>query len=272
MVKYTSKIPAENGLIAFDAVENETWRILYARQLDLIKGRACSEFFDGLAAVQFDPNKIPQCPEMDEKLQAHTGWTVQPVPALIPTDEFYTLLFNKKFPAATFIRVREELDYLKEPDLFHEYFGHCPLLTNQAYADFMHWYAKNALSYPCHKKRNLLLRLFWYTIEFGLFKTDQGFCVYGGGILSSPAEMVYATESPEPERRPFVLEDVLRTPYRYDIMQPIYYCLNGFSDLYALMALDLAPYLDEALAKGDFEPHPKLIAAKGGKAKEEKAC
>jgi phenylalanine-4-hydroxylase len=111
----------------------------------------------------------------------------------------------------------------------------------------------------CKKKRRLLLRLFWFTIEFGLFKTPTAWKIYGGGILSSPGETVYAVESDIPERRPFVLEDVLRTPYRYDIMQPIYYYLHSFDDLYQLMQLDLNVYLDIALEKGDFAPHPLLL-------------
>ncbi len=259
MSRYISKAPNEQGFIQFDFVENDTWQRLYARQQTIIKDRACDEFMLGLEKIMFPAHQIPQCLEIDNKLGQMTGWGVHPVPALIPSDEFYNLLKNCRFPVATFIRRPEDFDYLKEPDLFHEYFGHCPLLTNQAYADFIEWYAHYALKQTSAQKRRLLLRLFWFTIEFGLFKTQAGWRIYGGGILSSPGETVYAVESTIPERRPFVLQDVLRTPYRYDIMQPIYYYLNSFEDLYQLMQLDLNQYVDEALAKGDFSPHPFLL-------------
>lgn len=259
MSHYVSKSPNAKGIIEFDAIEHETWSLLYARQQDIIKGRACDEFRVGLEKIAFAPDRIPQCQEIDDKLRHMTGWRVHPVPALIPSDDFYDLLKNREFPVATFIRRREDFDYLKEPDLFHEYFGHCPLLTNQAYADFMEWYSQYARQQSSPKRRRLLLRLFWFTIEFGLFKTAAGWRIYGGGILSSPGETVYAVESTVPERRPFVLEDVLRTPYRYDIMQPIYYYLQSFDDLYQLMQLDLNVYLDQALQQGDFAPHPLLL-------------
>lgn len=260
MSRYIAKTPNEQGFIEFNTIENDTWQRLYARQQQIIQERACDEFILGLEKIRFSPHRIPQCPEIDAQLAHMTGWGVHPVPALIPSDEFYNLLKNCRFPVATFIRRPEDFDYLKEPDLFHEYFGHCPLLTNQAYADFIEWYARYALEQSSAPKRRLLLRLFWFTIEFGLFKTPVGWRIYGGGILSSPGETVYAVESAVPERRPFVLQDVLRTPYRYDIMQPIYYYLHSFDDLYQLMQLDLNVYLDEALQKGDFEPHPVLLA------------
>lgn len=267
MTTYIAKQPDKQGFIDFDEIENGTWQILFSRQCQIVQNRACDEFMQGLTTIDFPADKIPQVPQMNAKLAQHTGWGVEPVPALISTDKFYNLLKNKCFPAATFIRTREEIDYLKEPDLFHEYFGHCALLTNQAYADFVQWYGENALNLGCSQRRNLLLRLFWFTIEFGLFKTAEGFRIYGGGILSSPGESVYAIESEVPERREFVLLDVLRTPYRYDMMQPIYYYLNSFDDLYHLMDIDLLAALDKAIELGDFAPHPALHEGK-----EEKPC
>lgn len=259
MGRYTAKIPNQQGLVEFDDIEHHIWQRLYTRQKEIIKNRACDEFVAGLEKIAFPLNKIPQCQEINKTLGAITGWGVQPVPALIQSDEFYALLKSCRFPVATFIRRPEDFDYLKEPDLFHEYFGHCTLLTNQAYADFVSWYADYALKQTSKKKRSLLLRLFWFTIEFGLFKTEKGWRIYGGGILSSPSETVYAAESTIPERRPFVLEDVLRTPYRYDVMQPIYYYLESFDDLYQLMQVDLNAYVEDAIKKGDFDWHPSLI-------------
>lgn len=268
MNRYIAKTPNAQGFVEFDAIENETWQKLYARQKEIIKNRACDEFILGLEKIEFSPNEIPQYQEINQRLSEMTGWGMQPVPALIQSDEFYRLLKSCRFPVATFIRRPEDFDYLKEPDLFHEYFGHSTLLTNQAYADFVAWYANYAVQQSSKEKRRLLLRLFWFTIEFGLFKTSAGWRIYGGGILSSPGETVYAVESDVPERRPFVLEDVLRTPYRYDVMQPIYYYLESFDDLYQLMKVDLDVYLEEALKKGDFLFHPSLVITRPSDSKE----
>ncbi|MCD8525314.1 MAG: phenylalanine 4-monooxygenase [Gammaproteobacteria bacterium] len=260
MSEYVAKIPNSQGFVEFDVIEDQTWRRLYVRQKEIILGRACDEFISGLNDICFPVDRIPQHVEINHQLGNITGWGVQPVPALIQSNEFYALLKSRRFPVATFIRRPEDFDYLKEPDLFHEYFGHCTLLTNQAYADFVAWYGDYALQQPSKEARRLLLRLFWFTIEFGLFKTPKGWRIYGGGILSSPGETVYAVESSIPERRPFVLEDVLRTPYRYDVMQPIYYYLESFDDLYRLMELDLNRYVAYALEKGDFPLHPLLVS------------
>lgn len=259
MSRYTAKTPNIQGIVEFDNVEHMTWQKLYARQKEIVKNRACDEFMIGLEKIAFPHHQIPQCHEINKLLGEITGWGVHPVPALIQSDEFYRLLKSCRFPVATFIRRPEDFDYLKEPDLFHEYFGHCTLLTNQAYADFIAWFADYALQQISKEKRRLLLRLFWFTIEFGLFKTAKGWRIYGGGILSSPGETVYAVESTIPDRRPFVLEEVLRTPYRYDVMQPIYYYLESFDDLYQLMQVDLNAYVEDALKKGDFDWHPSLI-------------
>lgn len=260
MSRYIAKTPNAQGIVEFNNVENETWKKLYTRQKEIVKNRACDEFMVGLEKIAFSHDQIPQCQEINQKLGDITGWGVQPVPALIQSDEFYLLLKSCRFPVATFIRRPEDFDYLKEPDLFHEYFGHCTLLTNQAYADFIAWFADYALKQTSKEKRRLLLRLFWFTIEFGLLRTSNGWRIYGGGILSSPGETVYAVESTIPERRLFVLKDVLRTPYRYDVMQPIYYYLESFDELYQLMQVDLNAYVEEALVKGDFDCHPLLIS------------
>lgn len=259
MSNYVSKKPNAKGHIEFTDHENETWGILYARQVDIVKKRACDEFMQGLDAIAFPKDRIPQCPDINAILKRTTGWSVQPVNALIETHYFFELLTERKFPVATFIRRREELNYLQEPDIFHEYFGHCTLLTNQAYADFLQWYGQMTLKHTSQAARQLLGRLFWFTIEFGLIKAGNHFRIYGGGILSSPGETVYAAESQQAERRPFVVEDALRTPYRVDIMQPIYYCLDAFDDLYRLMEIDLEKALKYAVEKGDFEPHQSVV-------------
>jgi phenylalanine-4-hydroxylase len=158
----------------------------------------------------------------------------QPVPALIQPEILFSLLSKKKFPAANFIRIPEEIDYIEEPDVFHELFGHCPLLTNAPYAEFMHQYGKLALS--ADKKIQMrLFRLFWFTIEFGLIKEDNQYKAYGGGILSSKSEIIYSVESDIPERTPLNPLEAFRTPFRIDILQPIYFVIESFEDLFKLI-------------------------------------
>jgi phenylalanine-4-hydroxylase len=232
-MKYRAKRPNSSGHVDFTATENDTWKILFERQIEVVKGRGCDEYLKGLKTLDMSAHRIPQCGEISEVLQATTGWSVVPVEAIIPLEDFFSLLAKRQFPAATFIRIREELDYLQEPDIFHEFFGHCPMLTQQAYADFVQWYGEQALT-TTPKAQSLLGRLFWFTIEFGLINTLDGLRIYGGGILSSYQETIYALDSPTPERVPFDLEKVLHTPYRYDEIQKCYFIINDMAELFKL--------------------------------------
>nr|WP_136249903.1 phenylalanine 4-monooxygenase [Ningiella ruwaisensis] len=260
--KYVSKQVNEDGFIEWSKDENERWSRLYHRQIELLKGRACNEYMQGISLLNMPADKIPQLPDIDKVLQETTGWKTAPVPALINFTEFFTLLANKQFPVATFIRSEEEFDYLQEPDVFHEIFGHCPLLTNPAFAHFTHTYGKLGLA-ANKEDRAYLARLYWFTVEFGLVNTDEGLRIYGGGILSSPGETIYALESDKPERVDLVPLDVLRTPYRIDIMQPIYFQLERFNQLFDLAELDIMSLVEQAKALGLFEPKfpPKLKQA-----------
>lgn len=250
---YISKQPNALGLIDWTSEENKTWNTLISRQTEIVKTRACPEFIEGLDRIQFSKDRVPQHTEINRRLKDFTGWEVEVVPALIPAKEFFTLLANKKFPAASFIRVPEELDYIQEPDIFHEFYGHVPLLTFPDYANFMEEFGKLALSIS-GKDRRRLFRLFWFTIEFGLLRTPQGIKAYGGGMLSSIHETVYSVESPIAKREPFDPLIALRTPYRIDIPQPLYYVLDNFSDLFKILDRDLIALLEESKALGDFEP------------------
>lgn len=252
--KYVAKKPDKNGHIHYTEEENSVWHDLIMRQHDIVKSRACDEYLQGLDILNFSNDRIPQCYEMNEKLSKATGWTVEPVEALIPTDYFFQLLSSKKFPAACFIRKREELDYLQEPDIFHEFFGHCPLITHPIYADFMQKYGKIALE-ANEADRDLLGRLYWFTIEFGLIKTAKGLRCYGGGILSSKEETIYAIDSNIPQRKSLNNGlDALRTPYRIDILQPIYYVIDNFQDLFDLLNDDIIGRIQKARQLGEFEP------------------
>lgn len=257
--KYQSRQPDENGIIQWSAEENAIWSELYARQIDILPGRACQQYMDGIDLLGLPQDRIPQLHEIDKVLKATTGWQTAPVPALINFSEFFNLLANKKFPVATFIRSREEFDYLQEPDIFHEVFGHCPLLTNESFAHFTHTYGRLGLA-ASKEDRVFLARLYWFTVEFGLVNTPEGKRIYGGGILSSPGETHYALESDKPVRVPINPIDVLRTPYRIDIMQPLYYLLADFDDLFALAESDIMALVAEAKSLGLYEPlfEPKV--------------
>lgn len=251
--KYVSKYPDEKGTIHWTGDENRTWNTLITRQSDIVKTRACPEFLEGLEKIGFSRDRVPQHSEINRRLADFTGWEVEIVPALIPAKEFFTLLANKKFPAASFIRIPEELDYIQEPDIFHEFYGHVPLLTFRDYANFMEEFGKLALSIS-PKDRSRLFRVFWFTIEFGLLKSQGGVRAYGGGMLSSIHETVWSVENPEPQRLPFDALNALRTPYRIDIPQPLYYVLDKFEDLFRILDQDLVGLLERSKELGDFPP------------------
>lgn len=250
--QYVSRTPDENGIIHWSDEENQIWAELIKRQLSCIEGKACNEYMQGLEKLNLPLDRIPQLDEINQVLERETGWRVAPVPALINFDEFFRLLANKQFPVATFIRTREEFDYLQEPDVFHEIFGHCAMLTNSDFAEFTHKYGQ--LGYQAEKKdRVYLARLYWFTVEFGLMQTNEGLRIYGGGILSSPGETNYVY-SGTPEISPLKPLDVLRTPYRIDIMQPLYYTINSIRDLFDISQLDVMSLVEQAKSLGLFEP------------------
>jgi len=261
--KYISKQADENGIISWSDDENSRWQRLYERQMKLLQGRACDQYMKGVELLGMSANKIPQLTDIDKVLEATTGWRTAQVPALINFTEFFTLLANREFPVATFIRSEEEFDYLQEPDVFHEIFGHCPLLTNQAFANFTQTYGQLGLA-ASKEDRIFLARLYWFTVEFGLLNTPDGLRIYGGGILSSPGETIHALESMQAERVKLTPIDAMRTPYRIDIMQPIYYVLQQADDLDEMANMDLMSIVNEAKSLGlyeaKFEPKAKKAA------------
>ncbi len=242
---YESKIPDSTGFIAYSDEENAVWRDLYRRQQALLPDRVCNAYLKGLEALELPRDRVPQLKDVNARLNEISGFGVEPVPALISPKRFFTLLANRKFPAATFIRRREEFDYLQEPDVFHEIFGHCPMLTLPTYADFLQKYGEKALELD-KSYIWMMQRLFWFTVEFGLIRTEEGIRIYGAGIASSAGETPYAIESAKPERRPFDALTVFRTPYRIDIFQTVYYVIDSAQQLYDLVTSDLVPIMDEA--------------------------
>ncbi len=248
--QYVSPLPDASGVVRYTDDENAIWAELYARQEKAVQGKCCDEFLQGLDLINMPKDRVPQLPEISRVLKRETGWEVAYVPALIPFSEFFKLLANKQFPAATFVRTREELDYLQEPDIFHELFGHTPLLTNPHFAEFTHLYGKLGLA-ASKEDRVFLARLYWFTVEFGLVqKPGEAMRIYGGGILSSIGETDYAYASNVALRKRFDLMDVLRTPYRIDIMQPLYYVLEDFAQLTEITQRDLMADVVEARKLG----------------------
>lgn len=248
---YQSKFPDENGLIQYTETEDHTWSRLIKRQNDAIKNRACPEYIEGLKKLNLPIDRVPQVSDVNKVLSAETGWAAEVVPAVIPAEEFFNLLKNKKFPTATFLRVPAEFDYLEEPDVFHEVYGHCPLLTHPAYANYMQEYGNLALNAPDKKIRNRLFRLFWFTIEFGLLKNQNGTSVYGGGILSSYKETLHCLENPEVIRKPLDILEAMRTPFRIDIVQPLYYTIGKIDDLFKILEHDLYAIAAESIELGN---------------------
>ena len=255
---YIAHEPDSNGYIDYSQAENDIWAELYARQLTNLPGRACPEYLAGLDKLALPTDRIPQLPEIDKVLLETTGWKTAAVPALISFGKFFELLANKSFPVATFIRSREEFDYLQEPDIFHEVFGHCPLLTNPSFAHFSHLYGQLGLA-ATKEQRVFLARLYWFTVEFGLVNEGDQLKVYGGGILSSPGETLAALSAEGGQREAFNINRVLRTPYRIDIMQPIYFVLRDIDQLYQLSKLDLMAEVERAALDGLYPP---LFSAK----------
>ncbi|MFN8770109.1 MAG: phenylalanine 4-monooxygenase [Neisseriaceae bacterium] len=247
--RYTAYEPDKNGYIPYTEEEHRVWSILFDRQIDLIQNRAVDEHLYGLDAIGITRDKIPQPKDVSDSLKAITGWSVTPVAALIDFDVFFNLLSQRTFPAASFIRRMEDLDYLQEPDIFHEIFGHCPMLTQQHFANFTKEIGDfgKTLNRP---DQIMLARLYWFTVEFGLINTQKGLRIYGAGILSSKSESVYALESDIPLRRQFNLIEILRTTYRYDEMQKIYFTIDSYEKLFDLVKHNLQDAFSEARSLG----------------------
>lgn len=208
---------------AYTAAEHDVWVKLYERQARLLSGRACDEFLGGLNALQLNRGGIPDFKRINGDLGRLTGWQVVAVPGLVPDAIFFDHLANRRFPAGRFIRGLDQLDYLAEPDVFHDVFGHVPMLTNPVFADYMQAYGQGGLRALNQGQLHNLARLYWYTVEFGLLATPLGLRVYGAGIASSAAETLYALDDPRPRRAKFDLERVMRTPYRIDSFQDGYF-------------------------------------------------
>jgi phenylalanine-4-hydroxylase len=226
---------------AYTSAEHAVWRTLYRRQIELLPGRACAPFLQGLEALDLNRGGVPDFDRVNGELSRLTGWTVVAVPGLVPDAVFFEHLANRRFPAGRFIRTADQLDYLQEPDVFHDVFGHVPMLTDPVFADYMQAYGEGGLRARGLGRLTNLARLYWYTVEFGLMQTAEGLRIYGAGILSSRAESVFALEDPSPNRLGFDLERVMRTPYRIDDFQQVYFVIPSLEALLEASRQDFAP-------------------------------
>ena len=220
--------------------DHDTYRRLYARQSALLPGLASEAFIAALPSLGAQ-DRIPRFDEVNGRLRTATGWEIVGVPGLIPEVPFFTLLANRKFPVTDWIRTPEEFDYIVEPDIFHDLFGHVPLLFNPVFADYVQRYGQGGLKAERLGACEMLSRLYWYTIEFGLIREAGALRAYGAGILSSSGELPYSVQSSAPQRRPLQLERTMRTRYKIDSFQETYFVIDSFQDLFDMTAADFAP-------------------------------
>jgi phenylalanine-4-hydroxylase len=216
---------------SYTEVEHATWLKLYDRQLQILPGRACDAFLRGLEALDLRGQGVPDFARINETLERLNGWRVVAVPGLVPDAVFFDHLANRRFPAGRFIRRPDQLDYLQEPDVFHDVFGHVPMLTDPIFADYMAAYGRGGARAAGLDQLPNLARLYWYTVEFGLLETPAGLRLYGAGIVSSRTESLFALEDPSPNRLGFDLGRVMRTLYRIDDFQQVYFVIPSFQAL-----------------------------------------
>jgi phenylalanine-4-hydroxylase len=254
----------DQGWENYTAAEHAVWKTLFERQTALLPGRACKEFVQGMRDLPIGAGQIPDFRRLSDVLTKHTGWQVVAVPGLVPDEVFFEHLANRRFPAGHFIRKPDELDYLEEPDVFHDVFGHVPMLLNPVMADYIQAYGAGGLRAQRLGVLPNLARVYWYTVEFGLVMQADGLRIYGSGIVSSCTESVFALDDPSPNRVRFDLARVMRTRYRIDDFQETYFVLGDLEELLELARIDFAPWYDRAgrqpdIAPGEVLPDDKVI-------------
>jgi len=233
----------------YTAADHRVWQTLYRRQDALLPGRVVPEILDALHALAISPDSIPDFARLTAVLEPATGWRIVAVPGLVPGAIFFEHLANRRFPVTVWIRKPEQMDYLEEPDLFHDLFGHVPLLMNPVFADYMQRYGQAAQRAESLGALDFIGRLYWYTVEFGLMTTREGLRIFGAGIVSSAGESVWCLDDPSPNRIGFGLERVMRTDYRIDDYQETYFVIDSFEQLFDSTTGDLTPLFAELKTK-----------------------
>ena len=236
----------------FTDVEHNTWATLYKRQKEILKGRAVDMFMDSLLTLGISEKGVPRFEDVNAILKKRTGWQVVAVPGLIPDEPFFELLANRRFPSGNFIRTPENLDYIQEPDVFHDVFGHVPILADPVFADYVEAFGKGGLKAMKLGMTSKLARLYWYTVEFGLIQESAGLRIYGAGILSSPTESVFALESKSPHRIKFNLKRLLQTKFQIDDFQDNYFVIDNFKQLFDETYADFTPIYKELDGKEEY--------------------
>ena len=254
-----SSAPAGAGTITQDWAgyrpeEHAVWRRLFDRQARALADRAAPEFLDGIAALRVSADGIPDFRRLNDVLDRATGWQIVAVPGLVPDAVFFGHLAQRRFPSTCFIRRPEQLDYIEAPDVFHDIFGHVPMLMNPVFGDYMQAYGQGGLKALGLGSLHHLARLYWYTVEFGLVRTPAGLRIYGSGIVSSHAESIYALDSDRPHRLAFDLMRIMRTNYRIDDVQETYFVIDDYDQLFAATRPDFTPYYAALARQPDIAP------------------
>ncbi len=244
----------DQGWAAYTPAQHAVWRTLFERQTRVLPGLACDAYVEGMRKLPMSADRIPDFEELSETLMKATGWQVVAVPGLVPDDVFFDHLANRHFPSGNFIRGAHELDYLEEPDVFHDVFGHVPMLMHPVMADFIQAYGQGGLRAQKLGKLTELARVYWYTVEFGLVRQSDGLRIYGAGIASSFSESRFSVLSDSPNRIRFELERVMRTNYRIDDFQEVYFVLDSLDDLLELAQTDFAPIYERLNQGASYQP------------------
>ena len=267
---YTTAVVAQPW-DSYSADDHATWGTLYQRQRELLVGRACDAFLQAQDAMGMSPQAIPRFEQLNEVLGAATGWTLVGVEGLLPELDFFDHLANRRFPVTWWIRRPEQIDYIAEPDLFHDLFGHVPLLMNPLFADYMQAYGRGGVKAHAIGPEALqnLTRLYWYTVEFGLIDTPDGLRIYGAGIVSSKGESLYSLESAAPNRIGFDLTRIMRTRYRIDTYQKTYFVIDSFEQLMQATAPDFTPLYaqlsrEQPIAAGEVQAQDRVFQRGSG--------
>lgn len=219
----------------YTAEEHDRWARLHQRQAEVLVGRACDEFLQGLERLRITSHEIPKFNELNTHLFEATGWRIVPVKGLVPDDVFFAFLSMRIFPSTCFIRSEEKFNYLQEPDIFHDTYGHIPMLAHPVFASYLEKFGQMGLSAFAKNKLDYVARIYWYTVEFGLIHTSQGLQIYGSGILSSQGESIFCLESNDPQRLHFDLKRVMRTSYIIDRYQDLYFVIHDLKELFGAL-------------------------------------
>lgn len=238
--------------------QHKAWSFLFKRQQDVLKNRAFDLFLECLDALDINEKAMPDFDKVNMLLKSKTGWAILPVNGFIPSKDFFGFLADKKFPSTAFIRDKDHLDYLQEPDIFHDIFGHIPLLANPIFAAYMHEFGKKGVEGLELGYIDYITRLYWFTVEFGLIQTGKGPRIYGSGIVSSKGESIYCLESSDPHRLAFDIIRVMRTDFRIDEYQKIYYVIPDLEALFNVIQNDLKPFYEKAQKLGDIKDYALL--------------